>query len=48
MVKASAAPPLIQLLEGKDKEADEAALNAIATLLQNGIWEMEVITLQKS
>ncbi|XVF24396.1 hypothetical protein REPUB_Repub13aG0124400 [Reevesia pubescens] len=39
LVKAGAIPPLIQYLEGKDREADEAVLNAIATLLQDEIWE---------
>ncbi|XP_022744578.1 U-box domain-containing protein 44-like [Durio zibethinus] len=39
LVKAGAIPPLVQILEGKDREADEAVLNAIATLLQDEIWE---------
>ncbi|XP_022764813.1 U-box domain-containing protein 44-like [Durio zibethinus] len=39
LVKAGAIPSLIQILEGKDREADEAVLNAIATLLQDEIWE---------
>ncbi|EOY19978.1 hypothetical protein QUC31_005880 [Theobroma cacao] len=39
LVKAGAIPPLIQILEGKDREADEAALNALATLLQDEICE---------
>ena len=30
LVKAGAIPPLVQILEGKDREADEAVLNAIA------------------
>ncbi|KAK8973429.1 hypothetical protein V6N11_054848 [Hibiscus sabdariffa] len=39
LVKAGAIPPLVQILEGKEREADEAVLNAIATLLQDEIWE---------
>ncbi|XVF82092.1 hypothetical protein PTKIN_Ptkin16aG0016600 [Pterospermum kingtungense] len=39
LVKAGAIPPLVQILEGTDREADEAVLNAIATLLQDEIWE---------
>ncbi|OMO75678.1 Armadillo [Corchorus capsularis] len=39
LVKAGAIPPLIQILEGKDREADEAVLTAISTLLQDEIWE---------
>ncbi|MBA0725495.1 hypothetical protein Golax_022081 [Gossypium laxum] len=39
LVKAGAIPPLIQILEGKEREADEAVLNAMATLLQDEIWE---------
>ncbi|KAL4387338.1 hypothetical protein GQ457_09G015160 [Hibiscus cannabinus] len=40
LVKAGAVPPLIQILEGREREAaDEAVLNAMATLLQDEIWE---------
>lgn len=39
LVKAGAIPPLIQILEGKEREADEAVLNAMATLLQDEICE---------
>ncbi|KAJ7982339.1 RING-type E3 ubiquitin transferase [Quillaja saponaria] len=39
LVKAGAIPPLIQILEGNEREADEAALRALATLLQDDIWE---------
>jgi vacuolar protein 8 len=39
LVKAGAVPPLIQILEGEEREADEAVLNALATLLQEEIWE---------
>ncbi|KAK8661945.1 hypothetical protein V6N13_091533 [Hibiscus sabdariffa] len=39
LVKAGAVPPLIQILEGREREADEAVLEAMATLLQDEIWE---------
>lgn len=39
LVKAGAIPPLIRVLEGCEREADEAVLNAICTLLQDEIWE---------
>ncbi|XP_020214806.1 U-box domain-containing protein 44 [Cajanus cajan] len=39
LVKAGAVSPLIQILEDKDWEAVEAALNALSTLLQDEIWE---------
>ncbi|KVH97375.1 Armadillo [Cynara cardunculus var. scolymus] len=39
LVKAGAVPPLIRILEGNEREADEAALAAIATLMQDEAWE---------
>ncbi|XP_052204410.1 U-box domain-containing protein 44-like [Diospyros lotus] len=39
LIKAGAVSPLIQILEGNDTEADEAVLSALATLLQDEIWE---------
>ncbi|KAJ6713983.1 RING-TYPE E3 UBIQUITIN TRANSFERASE [Salix viminalis] len=39
LVKAGAVPPLIKVLEGKEREAHEASLDALATLLQDEIWE---------
>lgn len=39
LVKASAVPPLIKILEGNEREADEAVLGALATLLQDEMWE---------
>ncbi|XP_044488117.1 U-box domain-containing protein 44-like isoform X2 [Mangifera indica] len=39
LVKAGAIPPLVQVLEGKEREADEAALAALETLLQDEICE---------
>ncbi|KAM1018296.1 hypothetical protein ACFX2C_039937 [Malus domestica] len=39
LVKAGAIPPIIQILEGKEREADEAALSVLATLLHDDIWE---------
>jgi vacuolar protein 8 len=48
LVKAGAVPPLIQILEGKDREADEAALNALATLLQDEIRESGSLFIAKT
>ncbi|KAF2323774.1 hypothetical protein GH714_036887 [Hevea brasiliensis] len=39
LVKAGAICPLIKILEGEEREADEAVLDALATLLQDEIWE---------
>ncbi|KAL8268634.1 hypothetical protein R6Q59_002432 [Mikania micrantha] len=39
MVKSGAIPPLIKILEGDEREADEAVLEALSTLLQEEIWE---------
>ncbi|XP_027356167.1 U-box domain-containing protein 44-like [Abrus precatorius] len=39
LIKAGAVSPLIQILEDKDEEVVEAALNALSTLLQDEIWE---------
>ncbi|KAF5445958.1 hypothetical protein F2P56_031629 [Juglans regia] len=39
LVKAGAITPLVQILEGNDRQADEAVLSALATLLQDEIWE---------
>ncbi|MCD7449727.1 hypothetical protein HAX54_001294 [Datura stramonium] len=39
LVKAGAVPPLVQTLQGNEREADEAALSCLATLLQDEIWE---------
>ncbi|XP_034704817.1 U-box domain-containing protein 44-like [Vitis riparia] len=39
LLKADAISPLVQILEGDEREADEAALNALATLAQDEIWE---------
>ncbi|GAB2212513.1 hypothetical protein Droror1_Dr00020484 [Drosera rotundifolia] len=39
LIKAGAIPPLILALRGKEKEADEAVLNCLATLLQDGLSE---------
>ncbi|CAN4106565.1 unnamed protein product [Withania somnifera] len=39
LVKAGAVPPLVQILQGNERAADEAALNCLATLLQDQIWE---------
>ncbi|KDP40508.1 hypothetical protein JCGZ_24507 [Jatropha curcas] len=39
LVKAGAISPLIKILEGEERGADEAVLDALATLLQDEIWE---------
>lgn len=39
LVKAGALSPLVQILEGKEREADEAVLSALSTLLQDAIFE---------
>ncbi|KAI3744041.1 hypothetical protein L1987_57113 [Smallanthus sonchifolius] len=39
LVKSGAVPPLIKILEGDQREVDEAALEALSTLLQDEIWE---------
>lgn len=39
LVKAGAVPPLFRILEGNEREADEAVLSALATLLQDENWE---------
>ncbi|KAF5742441.1 hypothetical protein HS088_TW09G00489 [Tripterygium wilfordii] len=39
LVKAGAISPLIKALEGQERHADEAVLSALATLLQDEIWE---------
>ncbi|KAF7820507.1 U-box domain-containing protein 44-like [Senna tora] len=48
LVKAGAIPPLIQIVEDKEKEAVEAALCALSTLLQDEIWEGGVNCIAKS
>ena len=39
LVKGGAVSPLLRILEGKEREADEAVLNALASLMQDEIWE---------
>ncbi|XP_016496737.2 U-box domain-containing protein 44 [Nicotiana tabacum] len=39
LVKAGAVPLLVEILQGNEREADEAALTCLATLLQDEIWE---------
>ncbi|XP_047341795.1 U-box domain-containing protein 44-like [Impatiens glandulifera] len=39
LIKAGAVSPLMRILEGNEREADEAVLGALATLLEDGIWE---------
>ncbi|XP_019443561.1 PREDICTED: U-box domain-containing protein 44-like [Lupinus angustifolius] len=47
LVKASAVRPLIRILEDKEREAVEAALIALSTLLQDEIWEGGVNSIAK-
>ncbi|XP_047057167.1 U-box domain-containing protein 44-like [Lolium rigidum] len=39
LVKAGAVKPLVQILEGEERGADGAVLEALATLVQDEIWE---------
>ncbi|GMH15708.1 hypothetical protein Nepgr_017549 [Nepenthes gracilis] len=39
LIKAGVIPPLIDILLGKEREADEAILSCLSTLLQDGICE---------
>lgn len=39
LVKAGAIAPLVQILEGRERGADEAVLSCLSTLLQDEIWE---------
>ncbi|KAF3659408.1 hypothetical protein T459_02718 [Capsicum annuum] len=39
LIKSGAVPPLVQILQGNEREADEASLSCLATLLQDDIWE---------
>ncbi|XP_038892373.1 U-box domain-containing protein 44-like [Benincasa hispida] len=39
LVKADAIPPMIQILEGKESEVDEAVLSALTTLLEDEICD---------
>lgn len=39
LVTAGAVSPLLRILEGKEREADEAVLSALMTLMQDRMWE---------
>jgi vacuolar protein 8 len=39
IVKAGAVNPLVRILEGEERRADGAVLEALATLMQDEIWE---------
>ncbi|CAK9170554.1 unnamed protein product [Ilex paraguariensis] len=39
LIKTGVVSPLIKILEGNERETDEAVLGALATLLQDEIWE---------
>ncbi|KAJ9563439.1 hypothetical protein OSB04_008599 [Centaurea solstitialis] len=47
LVKSGAVPPLVRISEGDKREAYEAALGAIATLLQDEIWESGCVFIEK-
>lgn len=48
LAKAGALSPLLRILEGKEREADEAALNALATIMQDEIWEKGSEAIEKA
>ncbi|XP_010938607.1 U-box domain-containing protein 44 [Elaeis guineensis] len=48
LVKAGALSPLVQILEGKEREADEAVLSALATLMHDELWENGSTALDKA
>ncbi|KAG9160144.1 hypothetical protein Leryth_015039 [Lithospermum erythrorhizon] len=39
LIKAGAISPLVQILQSKDREGDEAILSCLATLLDDNCWE---------
>lgn len=47
LVKSGAVSPLVKILEGNEREADENVLEALATLMQDGTWERGVIAIEK-
>lgn len=48
LVKAGAVSPLVQILEGEEREADGAVLEALATLMQDEIWEHGGMAIEKA
>lgn len=48
LVKASSISPLVQILRGKEREADEAVLIALSTLMQDDMWENGSNTIDKA
>uniref|UniRef100_A0A1D1XE42 Putative U-box domain-containing protein 42 n=1 Tax=Anthurium amnicola TaxID=1678845 RepID=A0A1D1XE42_9ARAE len=48
IARAGAVSPLIQILEGKEREADEAVLEALSTLMQDEIWEKGSHVIEKN
>ncbi|KAJ6838440.1 U-box domain-containing protein 44-like [Iris pallida] len=48
LVKAGALSPLLRILEGKEREADEAVLNALETLMLDGMWEKGCKVIEKA
>jgi vacuolar protein 8 len=47
LVKSGAVSPLVKILEGNEREADENVLEALATLMQDGVWERGVRAIEK-
>ncbi|XP_078178749.1 U-box domain-containing protein 44-like [Carex rostrata] len=48
LVKAGVVSPLVKILEGNEREADENILEALATLMQDEIWERGVMAIEKA
>lgn len=48
LVKAGVVSPLVKILEGNEREADENVLEALATLMQDEIWERGVMAIEKA
>ncbi|KAJ4804774.1 U-box domain-containing protein 43 [Rhynchospora pubera] len=48
LVKAGAVSPLVRILEGNGRKADENVLEALSTLMQDEIWERGVMAIEKA
>ncbi|KAH9298123.1 hypothetical protein KI387_029805, partial [Taxus chinensis] len=48
LVNAGAVEPLVKVLKERECQADEAALNALSTLLHDGMWEAGLKEIEKS
>ncbi|KAL8137336.1 hypothetical protein V2J09_003337 [Rumex salicifolius] len=47
LIRAGAFEPLMEILDGEEREADEAALSALSTLVQDALWEKGSIYIAK-